>query len=408
MEENDRRVLIDKDLRPAYYDDFHCIMAACRFSCCEGGWHIGMNKKDYLTLKRQSGSPELNHNLEHCVHRVRSGQFSARDYGEIVLQNGACPLWRDGICSLQKEKGVDVLPEVCRTFPRTAEYMPSGYYERSLSPGCEGVLELLWNLPDGIEFRSDPLSQDQCMIAALSGDNPLPLWFSVIREWCVDVLQNRNIPLPQRIWLMGLGLRDLPGIEGDIQRWMEKAAALQNSVDTQNVLPKDHQRLIMYLTTCIRTLAMIQSNNPAFQFVRQELLEGLHMRPDADTGVTTISVEPYQKARARYEERFADRAYFMENLMVALFFHLRMPYTRSKKDLWQGYVNFCNLYAFYRFLSVMSCREDAAGDKDELFRLMVYASRSLIHNKNRQDQLRDELFKNDSATLAHMAVLLCG
>ena len=246
------------------------------------------------------------------------------------------------------------------------------------------------------------------MIAALSGDNPLPLWFSVIREWCVDVLQNRNIPLPQRIWLMGLGLRDLPGIEGDIQRWMEKAAALQNSVDTQNVLPKDHQRLIMYLTTCIRTLAMIQSNNPAFQFVRQELLEGLHMRPDADTGVTTISVEPYQKARARYEERFADRAYFMENLMVALFFHLRMPYTRSKKDLWQGYVNFCNLYAFYRFLSVMSCREDAAGDKDELFRLMVYASRSLIHNKNRQDQLRDELFKNDSATLAHMAVLLCG
>lgn len=367
-----------------------------------------MNKKDYLTLKRQSGSPELNRNLEHCVRRVRSGHFSARDYGELVLQNGACPLWQDGICSLQKEKGADVLPEVCRVFPRIAEYMPSGYYERSLSPGCEGVLELLWNLPEGIEFRSDPLPEDQRMIASLPKDNLLPLWFSVIREWCVDILQNREMPLPRRIWLMGLGLKDLIEGEDGIQRWMEQAAMLQNSVGTQNVLPTDHQRLIMYLTTCVRTLALIESNSPVFQSIRQELLAGLHIRPDANTGVTTISVEPYLEARTRYEERFGDRAHFMENLMVALFFHLRMPYTRSKEDMWQGYVNFCNLYAFYRFLSVMSCREGTSGDKTELFQLMVFASRSLIHNKSRQNQLRDELFQNDSASLAHMAILLGG
>ena len=126
------------------------------------------------------------------------------------------------------------------------------------------------------------------------------------------------------------------------------------------------------------------------------------------TGQTTFPTEPYQKARARFEEEFRDRDYFMENLMVALLFHLHLPVLSSGEELWKGYVNFCNLYSFYRFMAVMSCREGVSDYKKELFRLMVYASRSLIHNGARQSSLRDELFQNDSATLAHMAILLGG
>lgn len=56
----------------------------------------------------------------------------------------------------------------------------------------------------------------------------------------------------------------------------------------------------------------------------------------------------------------------------------------------------------------MSCREGAAGDRDELFRLLVYVSRSLIHDHVSRTSLRDIFFQNDSTTLAHMAVLLSG
>ena len=62
----------------------------------------------------------------------------------------------------------------------------------------------------------------------------------------------------------------------------------------------------------------------------------------------------------------------------------------------------------YHFMAVMSCREGVEDIKQELFRLTVFASRSLIHNGARQHQLRDEFFQNDSATLAHMAILLGG
>jgi len=56
----------------------------------------------------------------------------------------------------------------------------------------------------------------------------------------------------------------------------------------------------------------------------------------------------------------------------------------------------------------MSCQEGMPGDRDELFRHMVFASRSLLHNEPRRGHLRDELFQNGSATLAHMAILLSG
>lgn len=78
------------------------------------------------------------------------------------------------------------------------------------------------------------------------------------------------------------------------------------------------------------------------------------------------------------------------------------------ETLWKSYVNFCNLYAIYHFLTVMGYREGIENNQEELFGLLVFASRSLIHNGQRQSQRRDEFFQNNSATLAHMAILLGG
>lgn len=404
----DTSIRIDKDLRPAYYDDFHCLAAGCKISCCKG-WSITFNKKDYLSIKRQEGSEELNALLEGGVRRIRKGPKAEQFYGEFDMDSGVCPfLGEDCLCKLQKEKGHSALPFVCRSYPRVERYMPSGYLERSLSPSCEGVLALLWDLPEGIEFRSDPLPKEQCKKLTPNKENPLPLWFSVVREWCVDVLQDRRFTLPQRIFLMGIGLKELADGEEDIQRWMERAAALPDSVGTSIHLPDGDQELGMYLLNCLHTLLKIRDSDSGSKAVKTELLNALKLKSDADTKRLTIPLTPYRETQSRFEERFRDRDYFMENLMVAVFFPLHIPAVTSREDLWKSYVNFCNLYGFYRFLSVMSRREGAAGDRNELFRLIVFVSRSLIHNGQRQSQLRDELFKHDSATLAHMAILLCG
>lgn len=401
-------IRVDKVLRPAYYDDFHCIMGACRYNCCDDGWNIHFSKKDYLTVKRAPKSPELEELTGKCLHRLREQEHDGFYAGFRASDAGRCAFHSpEGLCRLQLECGEKTLPTVCRTFPRSERYTP-GYFERSLSPACEAVLALLWDLPEGVEFRSDPLPREQWKNFTPAEDNPLPQWFSVVREWCVDILQNRRFTLPQRIFLMGMGLKSLADGEENIERWMERAAALPDSVDMANILPAGDQELTMYLSSCAHILSSTLPPDVNRLKIHLGLLIEMGLRHDADSKNVVILLDPYREARARFEERFAGRDYFMENLMVTVFFCLGMPYLTTRENLWKGYVNFCNLYAFYRFLAVMSCREGAPGDRDELFRMIVHASRSLIHDRNQRNRLRDELFKHDSATLAHMAILLCG
>lgn len=252
-----RHIPIRSDLRPAYYDDFHCLAAGCNWSCCKG-WNITFSKKDYLSLKRQNGSPELNAQMEHGLRRIRKGPGGEKQYGEFNMDSGVCPLLReDCLCNLQVEKGHGALPDVCRTYPRSEVYMPSGYLERALSLSCEGVLSLLWDLPDGIEFRSDPLPKEKRKQMTFPEETPLFLWFSVVREWCIDILQNRRFSLPERIWIMGLGLRELAEGETDIQRWMARAAALPDTVEPGAILPTGNTEMGLFLTNCLRTLLSI-------------------------------------------------------------------------------------------------------------------------------------------------------
>lgn len=405
-----RGVLIDKDLRPAYYDDFHCLAADCCLSCYKG-WRISFDKKDYLSLKRQSGSPELNERLDHGLCRIRSGPLSDVHYGEFVMAGGVCPLLRkDSLCALQVEKGHGALPFVCRSFPRAESYQVSGYLERSLSPACEGVLSLLWEHPEGMDFRSDPLPKEKRRRGRFPEDSVLAPWFHSIRSQCIDLLQDRRFPLPHRILLMGLALRELADGEADIPRWLERTRLLPERPEAAEVFHESGlgKELHMFLSNNIRLLFSLRVTGADFSGVHAVLAGGLGIEVRLAETQATIHCEPYLAARRRFSEVFSGREYFMENLLVSLFFHLHMPSLGSPEELWKSYVNFCNLYSFYRFLSVMSCQEGAAGNREELFRLMVFASRGLIHNNAQQSSLRDELFQNDSATLAHMAILLGG
>ncbi|MCI8538973.1 MAG: hypothetical protein HFF18_09980 [Oscillospiraceae bacterium] len=404
---------VDFDLRPAYYDQFQCLAGGCRYTCCKG-WHVGFSKKDYLALKRQEGSPELTETLQKIVRRVKKGPNAGRWYGEFDLRKGSCPLQReDGLCSLQLEKGPEALPEVCRVFPRGKAYGDSAYLERFLTPACEGVLELLWNLPEGVDFVSDPLPKVEQKVLTFEAEKALCLRTQDVRSQCIDLLQDRRYTLPQRMLLMGLALKELADGERDIDLWLARTQARADAPETAGalVLPSLEKALPMFLLNNVKLMFSTAVRTGDFAKVPEEVAAGLGIQMEfqsLNSANASLPHGPYLAARARFEENFKDRAYFMENLMVSLFFNLQVPNLGGPGELWKSYVDFCNLYSFFRFMAVASCREGASGDKAELFRMVVCASRGLIHNTPEKARLRDELFQNDSATLAHMAILLGG
>lgn len=409
-------IFINSDLRPEYYDQFHCLMQDCQLNCCKDPWRIAFDKKDYLKLKNIKASPKLTAQLTHTLKRIHGKNASDSLFGEFNTGCGACSLLNEhNMCSLQLEKGADILPKVCRVFPRFEKCNAFGYFERSLSPGCEGVLELLWQLSGGISFISDPLPESEQQIFILQDEGLFqPLQQHEIRSTCIDILQDRRFKLPQRILLMGILFQEIIDGETDVARWQAKAHELLHGSSTPTLLKtlsgKEKMR-VQALFNNVHGLLTWGNQTPEYKKLQYEIVSALKLPVVAGQKISLASTpEPafsiWNAAKARFEKLFPEQEYFMENLMVCLFFHLQCPTLSNTKKLWNSYIGFCNLYSFYHFMAVMSCREGTPGTKEELFRTLVLTSRTLVHSNEQLKKINNDLFRNESSTLAHMAVLL--
>lgn len=403
-------------LIPNYYQNFHCLASECRDSCCID-WRITFNKKDYLRLRRLDAPPELKARLKTGVRRERKADRSGAPYGKFDLDSneGRCPfLDPDGLCSIQRSCGHEALPYVCTSYPRKFDHTAAAK-EYTLSPSCEGVLQQLWDLPDGIEFVEELLPKAEWRTMNITPGDTLSASFTPIRALCIDILQNRSMNLSQRMIHLGIVLQRLQNEDRDYfdaELWMAHQQALLASAPTGAEIPVNTD---MFLLQNIKVLDRIGSKNTWVSEICDSL-EVTHRttlvpkeggeREFQVMQNTRCSKDAYEDALSRFQAKFADREYFFEDLMVAAALFLAFPNLNSKEELWKSYVSLCSLYSLYRFVSVSSCKQGAT--KERLFHAIVMASRSTLHNKDRFDGFQEELFQHDSSTMAHMAILLGG
>ena len=396
-------------LMPLYYKNFHCIMGACQDNCCDDGWLIEFNKKDYLAIKRAPKSPELQALMAEGLSRLRERAHDTM-YAELkVTPEGRCCFHgEDGLCRLQMECGEAVLPKVCRIFPRRIQYTLAAR-EYSLSPACEGVLAQLWDLPEGIDFWEEPLPEKDC--ERHIPKNPVAARFAEIRSLCIDVLQERTQELPRRLLLLGFLLQQLQKVDWEtgegVDAWLARGELLLHDQALAEELKKLPGNKAMFLSQNTRILVTLLLEQSMRKSLFRELWSSIMCFVPTEEGRTaTFDIQRYEALEKKLEELPGLGEYFFENLMVNAAFYMAVPALDSPEDVWKSYVHLCSLYSLYRFAAVCGCGAEVS--RERLFRVLVSVSRSILHNPSRRDRLRDELFKNDSATLAHMAILVNG
>lgn len=410
-------------LIPVFYQKFHCLMGGCQDNCCDGSWKIEFSKKDYLTVKRVTEkSRELHQLVSQGMRRLREREHDGL-YAEFCFTDtGRCAFHaEDGLCQLQLECGEGALPHVCRVYPRKIMYSPAAR-EYTLSPSCEGVLQQLWDLPEGVEFVEDPLPKTEWGNSVIKKDENLWLWFAPVRGLFIDILQNRAMPLSERILYLGVVIQrlqkaDWASFEPD--SWIERVVLQTDVATIEEMAANVDGNRDMYILQNLKVLNAIYTEEKRWPAEIYNALEAKYKREstitvklggesEKKTLITTTgySKEAYEDALAQFREGFSDYEYFFENLMVSAALYLDFPSLDSREALWKSYVSLCNLYSFYRFVSVLGCKEDAT--KERLFHMIVMASRATLHNRDRFNGFQEELFQHDSSTLAHMAILLNG
>ena len=185
-------------LVPSYYKHFECKGANCRNTCCSG-WSVKIPMKEYFFLHGLSCRKDLREKLDIALRPLDNRTES--NYAEISFdQNNRCKLLsKDGWCLLHKHYGENVLPSVCRYFPRGARI--NYRWEASTSNACEKTLELLIKDTSPISYETTNLTFH--MPFSGKANEKDKFLYSQVRNKCLEIIQDRQICMPNRIMKIG-------------------------------------------------------------------------------------------------------------------------------------------------------------------------------------------------------------
>lgn len=370
-------------LMPDYYPEFQCLASKCKYTCCQE-WYISLTKQDYTKVRNARKSKELQATIE--KHFKRNRTDNPTSYAQILYNEaGFCPLYtEDGLCGLQVECGYPILPKVCKTFPRTERQTPSGLVEHSCSTGCEKVVMLLMERLDGLKFIKQtadvlpgfiPLTFSKAIAL-----KPILNYHLDVTMICIQILQNRSYSLENRMFLLGLALKDLDEIEKDfspdkMQNWLTTkrlftrySAQIQDTLDRITVDPRKS------LVSAVQhgQLFQILFNNQ--KELIDQIFENLHIEITEDDMINS-NTEYFQSQKEVLLKRFPDFEKILENVLVNLFFEYQFPLRQD--SIWNQYKLFCFYYSFFLFMSVgYLCKNQTM---DDFIYLFTICSRKIIH-----------------------------
>ena len=176
-------------VRPDFYDDFHCLAAACRHSCCIG-WEIDVDAETLAYYRGLDGP--LGDELREKIDPAPTPHFRLTEDERCPFLNGG------GLCRLILALGEDGLCDICALHPRFYNDYP-GRTEKGLGLCCEEAARLL-------TAGRGPLR----LIAESDGEGdgePTPLL--LLRDEIFTALAEEGRPLTQRM-SNALALMDLP------------------------------------------------------------------------------------------------------------------------------------------------------------------------------------------------------
>lgn len=290
-------------LMPNYFPQFSCKMGECRSACCQG-WPISITMQNYFSLLGLDCRRELRDNLDRAMYLV--DRPTEDEYARFLPQwDGNCRLrMEDGRCSLHAELGEDILPDICRLYPRGLRSSPG--YECSCAGSCEAVLELLIRQTEPISFRTESLTIQM----PRTSKGTVDIRWQKVRLEFIRKMQDRSVSLPQRIAdIVEEPVReDWPGSLAIVRQLVERLDEFSDSI-------RDYGETVL----------------EAF----------------SDSG------ERYLAAKRQFEERFPDWEIFFEHMMVNHMFFTQSPRSyRPGSGQLEEFMALAAVYVLLRFLAV--------------------------------------------------------
>lgn len=180
---------------PDYYKEFHCIADKCEDTCC-AGWKIVIDPGSLAGYKKIRGKFRwrIIKSVDWCT-----GTFCQNKEKRCAFLNDA------NLCDLYINQGANSLCKTCRLYPRHIEEFEN-LREITLSVSCPEVARILMERRTPVTFLHYEKEGEE------EYEDFDPFLFSILedaRTGMIRILQNRELPLEQRVTLAWGMARDM-------------------------------------------------------------------------------------------------------------------------------------------------------------------------------------------------------
>jgi len=334
---------------PDYYPDFSCKCAACRQTCCKG-WNISFTMQEYFRLLGMDCSPALRRKLDAAFHPA--------DYPEphryaVITPNwrGECPLLcEDGLCSLQKECGEEIMSGVCHYYPRTPKSRFG--YTCTLTGSCEGVLELLYDKKEPIRIIQLPLDFDIDMPAPDKNEALSRAW-QLLRKAGVEILQNRRESLPRRLETLLHHVDLLMTASSN-----KEALQMLLQINPQKYCPQagNFPASEEAFASLLQLLDWLCEDSQSMEETWLSCRDQLQLPSDRHAftpAATQDALQLYQQKATAFATRYPQWAIYYENMLINHLLDDDYPFSERHEDIRQKQGAMNLTYAILRFFGVM-------------------------------------------------------
>ncbi len=405
-----KRMAKFKVLSIDYYDEFKCIGNACEDHCCKG-WKITVDKTTYSKYRKLPYS-EFKNKLDSNINRNRKSK-SDYDYAKINLIDKKCPmLSKDRLCEVYMNLGEEYMCHTCRTYPRVFNQVDD-IVEMSVGVSCIEAARNLLLRENPIEFNLDVKEVEDIkfgrVLNTYKGKKCNEVYFHEIREFAIDIIQNRSFTIENRLAILGLAISALENVSSretvlnTLQEYSQRVeAGYYNEVIGDLIKEDKFEAQLEFMMTIYRVITSKQINNERYLNNFRAIVENLKLDSENPEEIKTSFADNinnyYKDFIIRYE-------YVYENYIVTYMFKTMFP--AGDKSLIDTYINLVVQFSILKMNMIGICgyyKEDM--DTEKMLVLIQSYANVTEHDQFLAENVHKYLTNNNLNTLAHALILV--
>ncbi|CAJ1611337.1 hypothetical protein CLO5623_02827 [Clostridium perfringens] len=232
-------------------NDFKCIGPNCIDTCC-AGWDINIDENTFKKYESDKGNLKELINGKYLKNSESGDSFN---YGFMkITEDNKCPFLNENLlCEIHGKCGEESLSITCRRYPRVFNIIDD-IYEKSGLPSCEEICSKAFLNKEKMEFIEieEDLDEDSIEIRrvidtdAFIGSDNLIQYFWYIRVISINIMQNRNFSIEERLSLLKSFYKNLETlknkenfyeIEDLLERIVEDPSNITEFIDSSTIVP---------------------------------------------------------------------------------------------------------------------------------------------------------------------------